>query len=300
MRLCAPPYYRSFCCTADRCRHSCCIGWQIDVDDAALARFEALPSDARATILSSIDTDPQTGTHGFRLRENGRCPHLRDDGLCRIICRHGDALLCDICREHPRFYHVTSRGAEVGIGAACEEACRLILTSDGHAETCEIGTYDTDEPLPSFDAVAEREAVYATLSDRTVPYTKRLASLTARAGMSALPDSKTGRAILDALEYLTPSHKDACLCYTAAPVLSGEEELYAERWLAYLVLRYLSPTKEANEARCALRTCLFLERLYASLLADGQDAFEAARMLSEELEYSEDNVETLLLESAWF
>jgi lysine-N-methylase len=32
MKLIAPDTYPEFCCIADRCRHSCCIGWEIDVD----------------------------------------------------------------------------------------------------------------------------------------------------------------------------------------------------------------------------------------------------------------------------
>ena len=32
MKLFAPKYYTEFSCIADRCRHSCCIGWEIDID----------------------------------------------------------------------------------------------------------------------------------------------------------------------------------------------------------------------------------------------------------------------------
>ncbi len=299
MRLYAPRYYKDFRCTADACRHSCCIGWQITVDGEAMARYRALPTEAREAILGSVDTDLHTGAHTFRLGKDGRCPQLRTDGLCRIICEHGDALLCDICREHPRFYHVTARGAEVGLGAACEAACRLILTSDGYADTCEIGTYGTDEPMPAFDAISVREAVYRTLSDRSLPYAQRLHALLIRAELTAMPDAEAGRAILSALEYLDDSHARAFLCYTPTPVRSEENELPSERFLAYLVYRYVSQARDEQEARCALRMCLLLERLYASLLSSGEMPLEAARMLSEELEYSEDNVETLRIESAW-
>ena len=27
-----PDYYPLFHCIADRCRHNCCIGWEIDID----------------------------------------------------------------------------------------------------------------------------------------------------------------------------------------------------------------------------------------------------------------------------
>ena len=36
-----PSYYGRFACLMGECRHSCCIGWEIDVDDGALARYDA-------------------------------------------------------------------------------------------------------------------------------------------------------------------------------------------------------------------------------------------------------------------
>ena len=32
-----PDYYKEFQCIADQCEHSCCIGWEIDVDDIPAA-----------------------------------------------------------------------------------------------------------------------------------------------------------------------------------------------------------------------------------------------------------------------
>ena len=43
MKLIAPDYYPRFRCIADRCRHSCCVGWEIDVDEESLEKYAALP-----------------------------------------------------------------------------------------------------------------------------------------------------------------------------------------------------------------------------------------------------------------
>ena len=67
----------------------------------------------------------------FVLRENGRCPFLRDDNLCDMILKHGEDYLCNICKEHPRFYNDLGDHTEAGIGLVCEEACRLVLESEG-------------------------------------------------------------------------------------------------------------------------------------------------------------------------
>ena len=33
MILRVPSYYKTFQCIADKCEHSCCIGWEIDIDE---------------------------------------------------------------------------------------------------------------------------------------------------------------------------------------------------------------------------------------------------------------------------
>ena len=38
-----PDFYDAFRCTADRCRHTCCRGWEIDIDAETAARYRALP-----------------------------------------------------------------------------------------------------------------------------------------------------------------------------------------------------------------------------------------------------------------
>ena len=50
MKLFAPKYYEDFSCIADKCRHSCCIGWEIDIDPETLAKYSALTADYAAAI----------------------------------------------------------------------------------------------------------------------------------------------------------------------------------------------------------------------------------------------------------
>ena len=89
-----PSYYNEFKCIADKCRHSCCVGWEISVDDDTLKRYEDIDRD---DILCHID-DGQ-----IMLCEGERCPFLKSDGLCRLIAELGDDYTSKICREHPRF-----------------------------------------------------------------------------------------------------------------------------------------------------------------------------------------------------
>ena len=123
-----PDFYAAFSCRAAACRHSCCRGWEIDVDEAALRRYARVPGalgrDLRAQIYQDDD-----GAH-FLITEDERCPFLRPDGLCRLICELGADALCEICRMHPRFFTDFGEYTFCGLGLSCEAVCELLLASD--------------------------------------------------------------------------------------------------------------------------------------------------------------------------
>ena len=119
MKLFAPSYYKNFKCIADKCRHSCCVDWEISVDGRSLERYRSSDISLKGEILSEI-SETDDGSI-FKMRSDGRCPFLNSDGLCRIIMECGEEYLCDICALHPRFYNYFSSHAEVGLGMVCEE-----------------------------------------------------------------------------------------------------------------------------------------------------------------------------------
>ena len=97
-----PSFYPAFRCRADRCRHSCCRGWEIDVDEQSAALYRKLPGELGDELRRTLFADEE-GWH-FRLDGEERCPFLEADGLCRLIRRLGEEALCDICALHPRFF----------------------------------------------------------------------------------------------------------------------------------------------------------------------------------------------------
>lgn len=123
--LFAPDYYKSFKCIADKCTDSCCIGWEIDVDCATVEKYRALGTEGEE-ILSKVDLSCDTPY--IMLDERERCPFLDERGLCRIISRYGDSYIPDICKNHPRYFNSVSESVECGLGLACPEAARIILS----------------------------------------------------------------------------------------------------------------------------------------------------------------------------
>ncbi|MBO5313440.1 MAG: flagellin lysine-N-methylase [Clostridia bacterium] len=296
MKLFAPKYYRQFSCIADRCSHSCCIGWEIDIDRRTKKKYSSLTGDYAEAIRKSILSKP---TPHFLLDNEERCPHLNKDGLCNIIINFGEDALCDICREHPRFYNYTSLGKEVGLGMACEEASRLILSWEDYETLEQIGDVQDSSCVSNGLGVSCRNEVFNILA-LPVSYTERLRMIYEK--FNIRPDSvsdKRWQMAIDELEYLNPSHKELFLNYSS--VLNDTPlDIFLERALSYYVYRHCSEALDTDELLRSLSFCLFCERLFASVAnhlnaKDLDELVQIGVIISEELEYSEDNTEKLKL-----
>ena len=121
-------FYDSFACIAGDCRHTCCKGWEIDIDPDTAEYYEDLSGDMGDEIRNSIFYDEE-GCH-FSLKDEA-CPFLAADGLCRVIRELGEESLCDICALHPRFFLEVGEEELAGQGLACEVACELLLAGKG-------------------------------------------------------------------------------------------------------------------------------------------------------------------------
>lgn len=302
MKLYAPQYYADFSCIADRCRHNCCVGWEIDIDPDTARLYASMTEGYGKCIAQSMDTS--TEPPHFILSQDERCPHLDERGLCKIILSHGEDALCEICREHPRFYHRTPAGLEVGLGMACEEACRIILSSPHYARMIEIEEWETDAEEASFsssdfDPLAHRERIYRILSDSNLEYSARLARIEHEYGVTptVLPDVKWGE-VLSGLEYLEEDDRARFAVYSNAKETPPALAPLLERALAYFVFRHCSDACDREEFCASLGLALFLDRLLCAVARnEGRellaDVVDIARVISAELEYSEENTEAI-------
>ena len=298
MKLYAPENYLSFACIADRCRHTCCAGWEIDIDPETLARYRALPGALGEALRQGICEDG-TGAH-FRLDERERCPMLDAQGLCRVILQGGEGLLCQICRDHPRFRSFFSDRTEIGLGLCCEEAARQLLFREEPMRLVLLGEDDAPEaPLSEAETelLDDRTDLMAALQDRTLPLPERLARL--------LPLEEPTPAAwaeeLTQLEQLDPAGSALLRALATAEALPTVDPAFDpcfEQLGWYLLYRHLPGGLEDDlwEERAAL--CLLLVGLARQLFALGAQTPERltdiVRLMSSELEYSDENIPALL------
>ena len=291
MRLFAPAYYQKFKCIADRCTHSCCVGWEIDIDEETYQRYQQLDHPEGARIRAGI----AVGVDGpcFALDEKERCPNLDARGLCRIISNLGESYLCEICREHPRFYNVLEDRTECGVGAACEAAAALILSEDGtelvqlEGEPC----HEKRNTCGDFDAISQRNALFSLLSDRSLPLARRIKAIREELQLAPITDAAR-RASLASLEYLNEEHR-ALFVNAALAADDASLDLPHERFLTYLIYRHASAAEDLLSFRAAVGMALLLSELFVALCQKGIAPITAAVTVSEEIEYSTENTAAL-------
>lgn len=287
-----PSYYKKFKCIAQDCSHSCCVGWEICVDKDTIKKYSHLD----CNLCSHINSDSGV----IMLCEDGRCPFLCDDGLCRIISRFGDEYISSICREHPRFYHRVGDRAECGIGMSCEEAARIILTSDDYQSFFSIDKKDVEIGDESdFDTLIHREKIYSILKNRNLPLSERLANIREKYFVfENLHTVDEWNALLSELEYLDEEHRE--IISIGKKDCREEISPYLERFFAYLVFRHMSVAKGYESLRSKLGFCFLLlsvlENNTSEKDIDLNQIAEFARIISEEIEYSDDNTDALCFE----
>ena len=127
MKVRRPEYYDRFRCIAGACSDSCCIGWEIDIDEEKEALYRKVPGALGQRMKRCIDWEEG---HFILQGKEERCPFLNQENLCDLILELGEESLCDICREHPRFYDWFDSLTEAGLGLCCEAAGRLVLAQE--------------------------------------------------------------------------------------------------------------------------------------------------------------------------
>lgn len=140
MKVIVPDYYKDFKCIANKCKHTCCKGWEVEIDEEGLQRFRDYPD-----IMEKVEFGEDVH---FKLTDEEVCPFLLKNGLCDMIVKYGEDIICQTCRDHPRYRNYWNDRIEMGLGLVCEEAARLILFKETSMKL-EVLSDDTNaEDLP--------------------------------------------------------------------------------------------------------------------------------------------------------
>lgn len=95
-----PPFYKRFRCMASACPDSCCVGWEVVVDDDAAAFYRRLPGPLGSALREAMTIDAD-GDRIFTMAD-GHCPFWTHEHLCRLELELGPEAPCATCRKFPR------------------------------------------------------------------------------------------------------------------------------------------------------------------------------------------------------
>lgn len=311
MKLIAPDYYPQFKCIADKCRHSCCIGWEIDIDNDTAQYYRSVKGEFGQRLKDSISADD---VPHFCLDKDDRCPFLNKNGLCDIITVLGEEALCDICAEHPRYRSFYSDREEIGIGLSCEAAAMLLLSKKD--KTRLICLEQGDELLwqEECDFLDLRDDIWDILQNRTKPVDSRVREI-----LELCEITETERTVrqwvdfyralerldgvwdkmLDALEKAQPRQLEL-------PCLEETETAF-EQLLWYFIYRHLAESLDDGRFKGRILFAVQSYRMIRWLAAlyynkhnniNIEILAEIVRIYSAEIEYSTDNIYALIEENS--
>lgn len=132
-----PEYSERFRCIGSSCEDTCCVGWNIPIDQATYEKYQAIPSGPLRTTIdihirpaaaNAANSDPGQFAR-IQMPASRQCPFLTEDHLCKIQSEHGEAFLSTTCATYPRVVHWIDNLKDVTLSLSCPEAARLVLLS---------------------------------------------------------------------------------------------------------------------------------------------------------------------------
>ena len=314
-----PCYFDLFKCTADKCSDNCCIGWEICIDSETAKLYKSVKGNLGKRLKENINE----GDEPTFILKNERCPFLNENNLCDIISELGEGALCQICRDHPRWFEWYGNEKEGGIGLSCEEGARLILTEESFADYFESECDDApdeafDEEIYSF-LLSVRDKIFDILYDDALSFSEKadsvlLLSAEAEAVLCAteikafLPFELNEELIkaLPVLEKTEPIDekwvKEFERLKNVIPRLSptANEEKYLTRIFAYFIWRYFLTSVFDYCPTEKIRFALFSVTVIYSLFCLKEDKclislVKSCVLYSKQMEYSDENIDLFFL-----
>ena len=289
-------YYPNFKCIAGDCKHTCCAGWEMNIDRETLSEYKAKRQDYTA-LESGIDFKKSK----FKADKSGRCAFLNDKNLCEIIINLGEQSLCQVCRDHPRFRSFFDDRIELGLGFCCETATKMILSFDGKIEPVLVCDDNKENPLNfNHKNILEfREKALAILQDRSVGIDDRINQVLTlcKADFKEKDFSKLIKLFLS-FERLDKGWAKRIKMLKKTPFSTlTDKEICAEQFLVNGIYRHLYNAEDTVSVR-AITLSLVLSLFVIINIAKNEqktkeNLVDIVRAFSAEVEYSQNNLDKL-------
>ena len=233
--------------------------------------------------------------------KNGRCAFLNDKGLCEIIINLGEKSLCQICRDHPRFRSCFEDRFETGLGFACEEATRIILSQQEKIQPILVSSDSCENELSFVQAqlLKFRNQAIDIIQDRGIDINARIAIILKLCNAQIeIADHKKILKRFISLERLEKNWGNRLkgLTHPLKTNIGEENSIYCEHFLANSLYRFTSEAEDVVYARAVVLACLFAWWIINSIYqnektkkGEFETLCDIVREYSAEVEYSQKN-----------
>ena len=295
-------YYPYFKCISNKCKHTCCAGWEMNIDEHSLECYKNEQSQFKSTLQKGINFKKSK----FKTDKLKRCAFLNDKGLCEIIINLGENSLCQVCRDHPRFRNYFNDRVEMGLGLTCEQASRIVLSFED--KIVPILTIDDKESADldfnQKNVLEFRKKALDLVQDRALSIDERINNLLtlSKANISEKDFSKIIKTFLS-LEKVDKTFSNRLKSIKNSPKLSTEKDfsLWAEQFLVNSLYRHLSDAEDTMWVRARTIACVLgwwlINAIIENERTENTSLFEVAvdvvRAYSTEVEYSFKNLQKL-------
>lgn len=282
--------YNEFRCKADKCKHSCCKGWEIDIDEDTLEYYKNLDTELGNEILQNIQEEEDTH---FKLTDDDRCPFLKDNGLCKLIEELGEDSLCDICRLHPRFFEDINDYSLAGVGLSCEKVTELIFEK----KSLDFIICDSQKKIDIYELL---KLLDINISHDSLDLSKMIPDYLEEGKIENVLDIFSNTVPIDdkwknEVLLIKSDYKKLLEGFDSKDIDIDIDIKKYEITYQYILFRQLELIEQYGTEKIidyAIYSIIFII-LYARLF---HDDIEAVRRWSEQIEYNEDNINTLINE----
>lgn len=127
-------YYDDFKCIANDCIDSCCIGWQINIDENTYKKYKKVKGVFGKELNNGINRIRSKSSkleYGKMKLKDKRCYMLNEDNLCNVYINLGESYLCNTCKMYPRDINKYGEIYEKNLYMSCPEVARYFVKHKG-------------------------------------------------------------------------------------------------------------------------------------------------------------------------
>ena len=287
---------------AKKCKHTCCSGWKMNIDQKTLSEYKNNTTPFSQTLKKGVNFKKSQ----FKSDKAGRCAFLNNDGLCALIINLGEESLCQVCRDHPRFRSFYNDRTETGLGFCCEEATKIILNFKDKLQPILLTDDQTDCELDfnQKNLLEFRMCALDIVQDRTLDINERIKKLLSlcNADVCYKDFGKILKTFLS-FERLDKDWIKRLKSIKNAPSIKPIDQslsIPCEQFLANEIFRHVPDAEDTMWVRARVIASLFAWWIIKSIYdletldkADLNTLIDVVRAYSAEVEYSEKNLDKL-------